>query len=330
MKNIISSDKRGILSKVFLLQSKKNHGAYIWGGVGRGKSFLVDEFFHLIPIRFKQRLHFLHFMEAVHQDLKKWQGRKNPLRLLANDWAKTTQLLCLDEFQVSDIADAMIMRTLLEELFKQGVVIVTTSNTIPDRLYEHGLQREQFIPAIELIKSKMSVLELDHGKDYRLVTLSTMGVYHYPLGKDSDEKMLKTFNRLAKGEVSEEPLDLKNRHVKVLKMGNGVGWFLFKELCEGPRGSSDYIILSKIFHTVLLSEVPTFGKDDSDRRRRFTWLVDEFYDQKVNLILSANAPIEKLLSNSLKNNEVLRTESRLIEMQSKKYLGYRHGWSQKK
>ena len=300
-------------------------GIYLWGPVGRGKSFLMDEFFHLVPFAKKQRAHFHRFMQSIHHGLREVQGAADPLKLIAARMARETQLLCLDEFHVTDIGDAMLMRGLLEGLVEQRMVLVTTSNQHPDALYAHGLQRAQFLPAIELIKTALEVVELDGDSDYRLRTLTRAGVYHQPLNAGAERALEDTFLGVA-GETgtAQVRIDLEGRQVLARRVAPGAIWFDFSELCEGPRGTADYIELARRYHTVLVSGVPRFRADQGESLRRFTWLVDEFYDRQVKLILSAEETVEHLYDGVPGRTDTERTRSRLIEMQTTRFLSLPH------
>ena len=309
-------------------------GLYLWGGVGRGKSFLMDTFFECAPLADKRRHHFHRFMQDVHHRMRDLQGQEDPLVSVARDLAAQARLMCLDEFQVTDITDAMLMRRLLEGLFEQGVVLVTTSNLHPDELYKYGLQRSQFLPAIELIKEHLDVVAVDCGIDYRLRLLEQAGVYHHPLGAQADARLAQEFDSIAAGDgEADVALEIESRQIRARRVATGVAWFDFAELCEGPRGQTDYIELARRFHTVLLSNVPLLRPSQLDAARRFTWLVDEFYDRRVNLVISAAAPAHELFAvgdagdaflRNLNTAFVDRTVSRLIEMQTHEYLTLPH------
>jgi cell division protein ZapE len=307
-------------------------GLYLWGGVGRGKSFLMDSFFNCAPTARKRRIHFHRFMQEVHQRMNALSGQAEPLAGVARDIAKDTRLMCLDEFHITDITDAMLMRKLLEGLMEQGVVVLTTSNFAPDALYLHGLQRQQFLPAIDLIKKNFDIVNVDDGMDYRLRELEKAGVYH--IGADADERMANEFMAIARHEVSHDvELEIDGRNIPVRRQASGIVWFDFAALCDGPRGKPDYIELSKNYHTVLVSNVPCFGPGTADKLRRFVWMVDEFYDRRVKLILSASVPAEDLIADAdsadafqANLNASLRDRlvSRLTEMQSHDYLAQPH------
>ena len=300
-------------------------GIYLWGPVGRGKSFLMDEFFNLVPFAKKRRAHFHRFMQSIHHNLRELQGEADPLKLIAARMARETQLLCLDEFHVTDIGDAMLMRGLLEGLIEQRIVLVTTSNQHPDELYAHGLQRAQFLPAIELINTNLEVVELDGDSDYRLRTLTRAGVYHQPLSAGAERALEDTFLGVA-GEPGsvQVRIELEGRQVLARRVAPGTIWFDFAELCEGPRGTADYIELARRYHTVLVSGVPRFRPDQAEGLRRFTWLVDEFYDRQVILIVSAEETVEHLYDGIPERSDTERTRSRLIEMQTTRYLSLPH------
>jgi cell division protein ZapE len=309
-------------------------GLYLWGGVGRGKSFLMDAFFDCAPVENKRRQHFHRFMQEIHHRLRDLQGQEDPLLVIARDIAKLARLLCLDEFQVTDITDAMLMRRLLEGLFECGVVLVTTSNLHPDDLYKHGLQREQFVPAITLIKQNMEAVNIESGIDYRLRALEQAGVYHHPLGAEAEARLAQAYASIDRDTgCVDMPLEIENRIIRAHRTGNGVAWFEFDELCDGPRGQADYIELAQRYHTVVISNVRRLTPSTLDVARRFTWLVDEFYDRKVKLIVSAEVPVDRLFDLAdggnafLKNLNISfvdRTVSRLIEMQTHEYLALPH------
>ena len=312
------------LLRVFLRQQPVR-GLYLWGGVGRGKSFLMDAFFESVPIERKARVHFHRFMQDIHRRLREVQGRENPLQHVARDLSQRHRLLCLDEFHVTDIGDAMLMRNLLQGLFDQGLVLVTTSNQQPDDLYRDGLQRAQFVPAIELIKQHLEIVHVDGGADYRLRLLEKAGVFHFPADASAQAAMTRTFEAVA-GEsgARDVALEIEDRPIQALRIGAGVAWFRFEALCDGPRGAADYIELARRFHTVLISAVPSLAAGEADRRRRFTWLIDEFYDRRVKLILSSDVKLPQLLPDAGTDAQVTRAASRLVEMQTRQYLSEAH------
>ncbi|MBL8541731.1 MAG: AFG1 family ATPase [Betaproteobacteria bacterium] len=315
----------GPLQRFFGGGRRRIKGLYVWGGVGRGKSFLMDCFFAAAPIKRKRRLHFHRFMQDVHHELATLQGQANPLAVVAKRLARTTKLLCLDEFLVTDIGDAMLMRHLLDGLFGEDVVLVTTSNTQPDDLYLNGLQRGQFLPAIDLLKGHLQILKVEGGQDYRLRALERLGVYHSPLSDATELRMQEEFVAIARDEGDANvAVDVEGRQLAARRMATGVAWFDFAELCQKPRGQGDFIELARRFHTVLLSRIPRMFADERDAARRFAWLVDEFYDRRVKLIVSAEAPLEGLLDPTAVGRDLERTLSRLIEMQSHHYLAQPH------
>ena len=294
-------------------------GLYFWGGVGRGKTYLVDTFFDALPFEQKMRTHFHRFMKRVHEELKSFSGEKNPLPLIAKRFAAEARVICFDEFFVSDITDAMILATLLEELFKNGVSLVATSNIVPDGLYKDGLQRARFLPAIALLKQHTCIVNVDSGVDYRLRALEQAELFHWPLDAEAEISLGKSFQSLLPEHCTvqdDEALMIENRAIKARKVGDDVAWFDFRELCDGPRSQNDYIELAKIFHAVVISNVEQMGVHEDDLARRFINLVDEFYDRNVKLILSAEVELKDLYTGGRLVFEFQRTLSRLLEMQS--------------
>ena len=323
--------KRG-LKKLLVapLRKKNNHsvqGLYFWGGVGRGKTYLVDTFFNALPFEQKWRVHFHRFMHRIHDEMKNLKGVSDPLPQIAAKIAKEARVICFDEFYVQDITDAMILATLLDALFKNNVVLVATSNIVPDDLYKNGLQRARFIPAIELIKKHCDVVNVDGGVDYRLRTLTQAEIYHSPLDPQADENLLKYFHQLAPDHTAHkcnEAIQINNRPIQVRCEADDVAFFDFKELCDSPRSQNDYIELARLYHAVLVSNVPQLGREKDDAARRFIALVDEFYEHKVKLILSAEVPMNELYTGGGLSFEFRRCLSRLQEMQSHEYLGLEH------
>jgi cell division protein ZapE len=299
-------------------------GLYIWGGVGRGKTWLMDLFYEHLPVQRKQRVHFHRFMQRVHSELKQLGKVSDPLPRIAADWSRGCSVLCLDEFFVSDIADAMLLGRLFENLFNNGVTLVTTSNIPPDELYRDGLQRARFLPAIELLKNHNRVIELPGDTDYRLRILEQSEIFHYPLDEMAERVMTESFDRMAAECELNHNLDINGRNFHARRRGDGIIWFEFEELCGKPRGAVDYIEIARAFNTVVLSNMPQLGKEDSDAARRFITMVDEFYDRNVKLLISAQAPISELYRGSMLEFEFERTASRLTEMQSRDYLGLPH------
>ncbi|MBK6867796.1 MAG: AFG1 family ATPase [Burkholderiales bacterium] len=299
-------------------------GVYMYGGVGRGKSFLMDCFYNAVPIRRKTRLHFHEFMREVHRELAAMQGTVNPLDELGKRMAAKFKLICFDEFHVADITDAMILHRLLTALFEHGVGFVTTSNFKPDDLYPGGLHRDRILPAIELLNARMEVLNVDHGVDYRRRTLEQVRLYHQPLGPQADVAMQDAFSRLAPMGDESPVLHIEAREIRARRRAGGIVWFDFKELCGGPRSQNDYLEIASRFHTVLLSDVPQMFVRHASEARRFTWLVDVLYDRRCKLILSAAVAPEQLYTEGPLAHEFPRTISRLNEMQSAEYLALDH------
>lgn len=300
-------------------------GLYLWGGVGRGKTYLVDTFHDCLPIERKMRVHFHRFMQRVHADLTSLEGEKNPLLMVADRIADETRVICFDEFFVTDIADAMILGGLMEALFQRGVTLVATSNIVPEKLYENGLQRQRFLPAIALIEKYTQVVNVDAGVDYRLRTLQQAELYHYPLDDSADSSLRDSFDRLAPTPGKHwERLQVNGRYLTCRCLADDVAWFDFAELCDGPRSQNDYIELAREFHAVLISGVPGMGVGTDDQARRFVNLVDEFYDRNVKLVLAADRPLLELYGGGGLEFEFQRTISRLQEMQSYEYLAREH------
>ncbi|MDO6427038.1 cell division protein ZapE [Thalassotalea sp. 1_MG-2023] len=300
-------------------------GLYFWGGVGRGKTYLVDTFYDCLPFKNKMRVHFHRFMHRVHEELKTLSGQADPLKIIAKRFADETCIICFDEFFVSDITDAMILGTLFEELFAHNVTLVATSNIIPDELYRNGLQRARFLPAIALINQHCDVVNVDSGIDYRLRTLEQAEIYHHPLDKKATENLHHYFTQLSVEEGrSNTVIDINNRQLHAIEASDGVVHFDFSVLCESARSQSDYMEISKVYHSVLLANVKQMSADSDDAARRFIALVDEFYERKVKLIMSAEVAMENLYSHGRLTFEFKRCLSRLQEMQSHDYLASEH------
>ena len=300
-------------------------GLYFWGGVGRGKTYLVNTFFDCLPFRRKLRVHFHRFMQRVHADLTNLEGEKNPLESVAEGLAQEARVLCFDEFFVTDIADAMILGDLMRELFARGVTLVATSNIEPAHLYENGLKRQRFLPAIALLEKYTKVVNIDSGVDYRLRTLQQAALYHSPLSEEAAKSLESSFRRLASEPGKHwERIEINHRYLTCRRVAKGVAWFEFAELCEGPRSQNDYIELSRLFSSVLVSGVPCFRPGMDDQARRFINLVDEFYDRSVKLVLTAEVPLLELYAGGHLAFEFQRTISRLQEMQSYEYLAREH------
>lgn len=295
-------------------------GIYLWGGVGTGKSLLMDLFYLTVPLVRKRRVHFHHFMRDVNREMDTLTGKADPLLEVSARIAKRYRLICFDEFHVNDIADAMILGRLLEGTMQRGVVYCMTSNYHPDQLYAEGLQRDRFLPTIALLKQNLDLVHVDSGIDYRKRALERLQVYYTPLNADTLAELNATFDRVAEAKDESQPLDVEGRLIPYVRRAGGVVWFEFAALCEGPRSQLDYLDLAVRFHTVIVSNVPQLSARDADAARRFTLLVDVFYEAKVNLVISAAVPPEKLYLEGQSANEFQRTVSRLNEMQSTEYL----------
>ena len=319
----------GLLSKLFGKNKKSDvhtiKGLYFWGGVGRGKTWLMDTFYDTLPGDNKLRVHFHRFMHRVHDELKAAKGEVDPLKKIAKKLAAETQIICFDEFFVSDITDAMLLGTLFQELFELGIVLVATSNIPPDDLYRNGLQRARFLPAIELIKKHTDVVNVDSGIDYRLRTLEQAEIYHAPLDEQAVTNMNEYFDQLASDPKQfNADIEITGRKVTALKEADGVIEFDFHTLCETARSQTDYMEISRCYHTVLLSSVKQMNANNDDAARRFIALVDEFYERHVKLIISAEVPLDDLYSDGRLTFEFQRCRSRLLEMQSHEYLALEH------
>jgi cell division protein ZapE len=300
-------------------------GLYFWGGVGRGKTYLMDLFFECLPVERKLRLHFHRFMQRIHNELTRLQGEQNPLVKIADDLSKSCSVICLDEFFVKDITDAMILAGLLEALFERGVVLVTTSNIEPSGLYKDGLQRARFLPAIALLEKHTQIVNVDGGVDYRLRTLEQAELFHSPLDDEAFSSLERSFVQLAPEQVHlEEVVEILGRPLQTVMCADDIVWFDFTTLCDGPRSQNDYIELAKLYHAVLLSNVPVMSEKTDDQARRFINLIDEFYDRNVKLIISAESDIQDLYGGGRLSFEFERTQSRLLEMQSHEYLAREH------
>jgi cell division protein ZapE len=300
-------------------------GLYLWGGVGRGKTFLIDLFFDALPFAEKRRTHFHRFMREVHAALREHAGERDPLVAVARGWRESMRVLVLDEFFVNDIGDAMLLGRLLERLFAEGVALVTSSNTEPKNLYLHGLQRERFLPAIALLQAHCAVVLLDSPTDYRLRALTKSPVYRAPLDAESEAWLAGRWRELTAGAPPEDgPLIIDGRDIPVRARVEGHAWFDFAALCEGPRAASDYIEIATEHHTVLVGGIPRLDDTRGDAARRFVHLVDEFYDRHVNLVCTADAGPTALYAGDRLGGAFERTASRLIEMQSAEYLALEH------
>jgi len=322
-------ERRSSYLRKLLVRPALPRGVYLWGSVGRGKSFLMDSFYLCLPLERKVRVHFHHFMRDVHREMQELKGTEDPLDALAERISRRHRLICFDEFHVNDIADAMILGRLLKRTLDRGVVYCMTSNYPPDKLYRDGLKRENFLPAIALINQHMDIVEVDAGVDYRLRAMEQVRVYHSPLGEAADREMREAFDRIADVEEETGPFMLEGREVECLHRAGGVAWFDFRTLCGWGRSQHDYLELARCFHTIMVSGVPRMGLELADEARRFTLMVDVFYDNKVKLILSADAAPDNLLKREEAAGDARirammfefdRTASRLTEMQTKTYL----------
>ena len=317
-------DKRSSRLKKLFNKPDIPKGVYMYGGVGRGKSFLMDCFYNAVPIRRKTRLHFHEFMREVHRELTALQGTVNPLDELGKRMAGKFKLICFDEFHVADITDAMILHRLLVALFDHGVGFVTTSNFKPDELYPGGLHRDRILPAIDLLNARMEVVNVDNGTDYRQRTLEQVELYLSPADAQADAAMQAAFDQLASSKDEDPALHIEAREIRALRRAGGVVWFDFRTLCGGPRSQNDYLEVASQFHTVLLSGVPQMPVRMASEARRFTWLVDVLYDRRVKLMLSAEVEPERLYIEGPLAHEFPRTVSRLAEMRTREYLALAH------
>ena len=300
-------------------------GLYLWGGVGRGKTLLMDLFFETLPIRAKKRIHFHRMMREVHERLKALGNVRDPLDGVAADIARSTRVLCFDEFFVSDIGDAMILGRLLDGLFERGVTLVATSNSKPDDLYKDGLQRQRFLPAIDLLNQHTRVVQLESGVDYRLRLLEKAGTYLCPDDEDALQRLSFFFDESATSEIRENTtIDINAREIPAQKCAKSIIWFGFEDICDGPRSQADYIEIARWYPTVIIAGVPQFDATLENQARRFIALVDEFYDRHVKLMLSADVELNSLYRGGKLTFEFERTTSRLIEMQSREYLALPH------
>jgi cell division protein ZapE len=304
-------------------------GIYLWGAVGRGKTFLMDSFYRCLPLERKRRVHFHHFMRDVHRELDKLKGTANPLDALAGRIARRYRLICFDEVAVSDVADAMILGRLFAGTMDRGVVYCMTSNYPPDELYKGGLKREDFVPTIELLKERLDVIRVDGGVDYRKRALQQVKVYHTPLVPETEQALMEAFRQIAEVEEEDHELDVEGRVIPYRHRAGGVVWFDFKVICGWGRSQNDYLDLTKRFHTIIVSGVPRMSLERADEARRFTLLVDVLYDERVKLILSAEAAPDALLDRGGATGDAQlqamifqfdRTASRLAEMQTIEYL----------
>ncbi|MFT4580422.1 MAG: cell division protein ZapE [Gammaproteobacteria bacterium] len=326
--NVTPAKPGGLLNKVLRMKKANREpirGIYLWGRVGRGKTYIVDTFFDCLTTQRKLRIHFHSFMRKIHTELKQLNRESDPLAAVARQWAREFDVLCLDEFHVGDITDAMILGNLLRALFDNGVSLITTSNEAPKELYQDGLQRQQFLPAIALLEKHLEVFELAGELDYRLRALEQAGIYYTPHSDDVVSHLRQRFIDIApsRGEAGGS-VDIDGRPIPTIRRAEGIVWFDFQTLCGGARSTGDYIEIALCHHTIVLSDVPIMDKDASDAARRFINLIDELYDRNVKLIVSAAADAEKLYAGSRLTAPFKRTVSRLTEMQSHEYLARPH------
>lgn len=319
--NLITENQRRSSLFSFLRKPKLIEGIYLWGGVGIGKTLLMDCFYKCLPFQNKMRMHFHQFMRLIHNELVKYQGKSDPLQLVASDIASKAIVLCFDELFVSDITDAMLLGKLFEALFNRGVCLIATSNAQPDDLYKHGLQRSQFLPAIELLKKNTKVIHIPTVIDYRLRHLKEAGVFYTPLNEESAENMEKTFGILTEGQtISTDPIQIFDRPIKIKKQAGNAVWFEFADICSVPRSQKDYLAISEKYRTVFISNIPIIEANAKDMICLFISLVDVFYDAGVRLVISAAEPVQDIYSRGYMIVEYTRTNSRLLEMQSMDYF----------
>ena len=320
---IFKQARRSLLRRLFK-PPVPPRGVYFFGGVGRGKSFLMDSFYAIVPLRRKTRVHFHAFMKAVHDDMRLQTHAIDPLAAVAGRIARRHRLICFDEFHVSDVADAMILGRLFNGLFQRGVVFVSTSNYRPDDLYPNGLQRQNLLPTIELLKQWLDVVEIDGGVDYRLRELEHATCYYSPLTEAVDAELTARFERMRPGPDEDPRLTIEARTLRARQRAGSLVWFDFATLCEGPRSQLDYLELARRFAVVIVSGVPRLTPVMGDAARRFTWLVDVLYDHRVKLLVSAAVPAEELYREGPNSQEFPRTVSRLIEMRTHEYMALPH------
>lgn len=316
---------KNFITKIFHHKKEPLKGLYLWGGVGIGKTWLMDIFYGCLPEQGKMRSHFHQFMARIHRQLKQLHDKQDPLKIIAKQIAENYQVICFDEFFVSDIADAMLLAGLFTALFQEGLTLVTTSNIHPDGLYKGGISRDRFLPAIELLKKYTDVVHIESEKDYRLRQLQNAGVYLMPLGEATRLKMRAQFDSLTDANwTQDELIIIAGRGIQTIRRGKGIIWFRFKDLCNIPRSQLDYLEIAKSFHTVLLSGVPKLNESQTNEAIYLINLVDVFYDAKVKLIVSADCAINEIYVTGQMQFEFARTRSRLQEMQSIEYLQQPH------
>jgi cell division protein ZapE len=316
---VFKEQRTGTLNRMFKRPAVPK-GVWLYGGVGRGKSFLMDSFYSVSNVQRKLRVHFHEFMRGVHRELESLRGTSDPLDEVSRKVAAKYRLLCFDEFHISDIADAMILERLLRGLFKHGVVLVATSNYKPDSLYPDGLHRDRVLPAIALINEGLDVLSVDAGIDYRRRSMEQVQAYLFPHDEQAQASLTKSFDALAEIADEDPVLKIENREIHAIRRAGGVVWFDFATLCGGPRSQNDYLEIASQFHTVILSDIPRMASSMASEARRFVWFIDVMYDQKAKVLMSAACPAEELYTTGAMANEFHRTVSRIVEIQSKEYL----------
>lgn len=324
-RDIKNKSLSGVISALWYKSFKPIKSLYLWGGVGRGKTYLMDMFYENLDIEKKLRSHFHRFMLKVHDQLASLEGHEDPLMIVADNFAKSYKVICFDEFYVSDIADAMVLGSLLKYLFERKVIIVFTSNVLVDNLYLDGLQRQRFMPAIGILKKNCNIFEVDSGIDYRLNILSEAGIYHLSSEIDVIDRIKDYFNKLIVVSPSwDTTMKVDGRSIDVYGIAGDIAWFSFASLCQTPRSSRDYIEIASCFHTIILSTIPVFNSDNEDEARRFIALIDELYDRCVNLIIVADFMPEELYHGDILKFQFKRTVSRLTDMRSDSYLSSPH------
>ncbi len=316
---------RSLANRIFGKREPPVRGIYLWGPVGRGKTFLMDLFYQSLGEQSKQRLHFHRFMQRIHEGLTELAGIRDPLGVLARQIGKQTRVLCIDEFYVTDIGDAMLLAELLKALIAQGITLVATSNLAPEDLYENGLQRRRFLPAIDLMREHMRVIAIEAGEDFRMRLLKDAGTYHTPNDEEADQRILRSFERLTDEPIEEDvDVEILHRIIRARRVSGGVAMFGFHDLCETARSQNDYIELARLYHTMIVTNVPVMNAKSESPARRFIALVDELYDRSVNLIVSAEVQVEGLYVGEQHSKEFERCASRLIEMRSVEYMERMH------
>lgn len=317
-----SKESKGFLSGLFggsKTEVVAPRGVYMWGGVGRGKSFVMDSFYASVAYEKKTRIHFHEFMRSIHNRLREISQQSDPLDIIATQISEKFSLICFDEFHISDIADAMILYRLLSKFFEKGVVFVMTSNYAPDTLYPDGLHRDRLLPAIDLIKKKMDVINVDVGVDYRLRELEQLKTYYTPIDAQTEGELRHCFETVCNGLISGDSIEIQSRELDVVARSDDTLWVTFSEMCIKPRSQIDYLEIANKFKNIILSDIPKMSPQDASAARRFTWLIDVLYDHKVNLIISAEVPAEELFTEGVFAQEFTRTVSRMIEMRSLEY-----------